>query len=181
MQPLSRRKILEGGLLGAAAGAGLLALAGRALALDNGKPLPEFQGIETWLGGEATTVEAQRGRVVAVHIWTFACINCQRTLPSVIDLHRKYAAQGLTIIGVHTPEFAYEHDIGNIRAAIARHGIPYRVAVDNEYKTWRAYDNEYWPHLFIADRGGRLRYDHIGEGAYERNEQVVRQLLAEKA
>ncbi|HEY9805574.1 MAG TPA: redoxin domain-containing protein, partial [Candidatus Obscuribacterales bacterium] len=118
-----------------------------------------------------------KDKVVLVQFWTFACINCQRTLPYITQWHRQYAAQGLQIIGIHTPEFAFERDIGNIQRAIQQHQITYPVPLDNEFKTWNAYDNEYWPHLFLADRQGLLRYDHIGEGAYDQTEQTIRQLI----
>jgi hypothetical protein len=93
---------------------------------------------------------------------------------------RQYASKGLKIIGVHSPEFAYERDISNIRQAMKKYDLTYAVAVDNQFKTWKAYNNRYWPHLFLADRQGRLQYDHIGEGAYERTEQTIRQLLAKR-
>lgn len=140
-------------------------------------PLPEFQGITQWLNSAPLTVADLKGNVVLVQIWTFSCINCQRTLPSVTRWHQQYAARGLKVIGVHTPEFPFERDVNNIKAALEKHQITYPIAVDNEFKTWKAYNNEYWPHLFLADRQGILRYDHIGEGAYDRTEQTIRQLL----
>ncbi|WP_390624715.1 thioredoxin family protein [Anthocerotibacter panamensis] len=148
-------------------------------AAEAGDPLPEFQGISTWLNSKLLTTVDLRGKVVAVQFWTFGCINCQRTLPSMVSLYSKYADKGLVIVGVHTPEFPYERDLNNVKAALKKRGIVYPVAIDNGFKTWRAYSNEYWPHLFIADRKGRLRYDHIGEGAYAKNEQMVKKLLAE--
>lgn len=144
---------------------------------SGGMPLPEFQGISQWLNSSPLKTSDLKGSVVLVQIWTFACINCQRTLPYVTRWHQQYAAKGLKVIGVHTPEFAFERDVNNIKAALTRHQITYPIAVDNEYQTWKAYNNEYWPHLFLADRQGRVRYDHIGEGAYDRTEQTIRQLL----
>jgi len=141
------------------------------------KALPEFQGISQWLNSAPLKVTDLKGSVVLVQFWTFACINCQRTLPYITRWHRQYAASGLKVIGIHTPEFAYERDVNNIKRALKQHQITYPVPVDNEYKTWKAYDNEYWPHLFLADRQGFLRYDHIGEGAYEETEQTIRKLL----
>ncbi|MBD2691728.1 thioredoxin family protein [Anabaena catenula] len=142
-----------------------------------GKSLPEFEGISQWLNYTPLAITNLKGNVVLVQFWTFACINCQRTLPYITKWHRQYAGQGLKVIGIHTPEFAFERDINNIKRALKKNQITYPVAVDNEFKTWNAYKNEYWPHLFLADRQGQLRYDHIGEGAYEKTEQTIRQLL----
>ena len=139
--------------------------------------LPEFQGISQWLNSNPLTVQELNGNVVLIQFWTFSCINCQRTLPYVTKWHDRYAAKGLKIIGVHTPEFAFERDANNIKDAIQKHGILYPVPIDNEFKTWKAYGNEYWPHLYLADRKGNLVYDHIGEGAYDRTEQTIKQLL----
>lgn len=141
------------------------------------KILPEFEGIGQWLNSTPLAIANLKGNVVLIQFWTFACINCQRTLPYITKWHRQYAAQGLKVIGIHTPEFAFERDINNIKRALRQNQITYPVAVDNEFKTWNAYKNEYWPHLFLADRQGQLRYDHIGEGAYEKTEQTIRQLL----
>ena len=141
------------------------------------KNLPEFQGISQWLNSEPLSIANLKGSVVLIQFWTFACINCQRTLPYITQWHRKYAAQGLKVIGIHTAEFAFERDVNNIKRALRQHQITYPVAVDNEYKTWNAYENQYWPHLFLADRQGLLRYDHVGEGAYDKTEQTIRQLL----
>ncbi|MFN6539699.1 MAG: redoxin domain-containing protein [Nostoc sp. EkiNYC01] len=142
-----------------------------------GKSLPEFQGISQWLNSAPLSMADLKGNVVLVQFWTFGCINCQRTLPYVTKWHQQYVAQGLKVIGIHTPEFAFERDVNNIKKALRQHQITYPVPIDNEYKTWNAYENQYWPHLFLADRQGLLRYDHIGEGAYEKIEQTIRQLL----
>ncbi|MBW4677584.1 MAG: thioredoxin family protein [Desmonostoc geniculatum HA4340-LM1] len=141
------------------------------------KSLPEFQGISQWLNSAPLSIADLKGNVVLVQFWTFGCINCQRTLPYITKWHQQYAAQGLKVIGIHTPEFAFERDTNNIKKALRQHQITYPVPIDNEYKTWNAYENQYWPHLFLADRQGLLRYDHIGEGAYEKIEQTIRQLL----
>lgn len=146
----------------------------------SGKPLPDFQGIQQWLNSTPLSISDLKGNVVLIQFWTFACINCQRTLPYITRWHRQYAAQGLKVIGIHTPEFVFEHDPNNIRKAIEKHQITYPVPVDNEYKTWKAYQNEYWPHLFLADRRGLMRYDHIGEGAYDTTEQMIQTLLKER-
>ncbi|MEH2164638.1 MAG: thioredoxin family protein [Nostoc sp.] len=142
-----------------------------------GKSLPEFQGISEWLNSTPLAIADLKGSVILIQFWTFACINCQRTLPYITKWHRQYEAQGLKVIGIHTPEFAFERDPNNIKKALQKHQITYPVPVDNEYKTWNAYENQYWPHLFLADRQGLLQYDHIGEGAYEKTEQTIRQLL----
>jgi thiol-disulfide isomerase/thioredoxin len=139
--------------------------------------LPEFQGIQQWLNSNPILIADLKGKVVLVQFWTFSCINCQRTLPYVTGWHRQYADNGLSVIGVHTPEFAFEHDPNNIKQAMQKHGITYPVPIDNDFKTWNAYSNGYWPHLFLADRQGLLRYDHVGEGAYDTTEQTIRQLL----
>ncbi len=153
--------------------------AGTTLQLPAQMPLPEFQGISQWLNSEPLTVAGLSGSVVLIQFWTFACINCQRTLPYVTRWHQQYAAPGLRVIGVHTPEFAFEREVGNIEAALSDHQIEYPVPIDNEFMTWRAYSNRFWPHLFLADHSGVVRYDHIGEGAYDETEQAIRQLLAE--
>jgi thiol-disulfide isomerase/thioredoxin len=143
--------------------------------------IPEFQGISEWMNSSPLMTKDLLGKVVLVQIWTLACINCQRTLPYVTSWHKKYAAKGLQTIGIHTPEFPFERDSKNIRQAIAKHGITYPVGVDNDFQTWKAYKNEYWPHLFLADRQGIIRYDHIGEGAYGETEAKIRQLLGQAA
>ncbi|MEA5451270.1 thioredoxin family protein [Leptolyngbya sp. CCNP1308] len=143
----------------------------------SGDPMPELRGISQWLNSEPLTIASLKGSVVLLQFWTFGCINCQRTLPSLVGWHRRYADRGLKIIGVHTPEFAYERDVNNIRRALSQHDITYPVPLDNDFQTWRAYSNRYWPHLFLADRDGFLRYDHIGEGAYDTTEQTIRALL----
>lgn len=145
--------------------------------LPNQQFLPEFQGINQWLNSPPLNTANLKGKVVLVQFWTFACINCQRTLPYITRWHQQYASQGLQVIGVHTPEFPFEQDINNVKAALKRHKITYPVPQDNQFKTWQAYQNQYWPHLFLADRQGVLRYDHIGEGAYDETEQTIRQLL----
>ena len=148
-----------------------------AVASSASMAIPEFQGISQWLNSNPLTAADLKGSVTLIQFWTFACINCQRTLPYVTRWHHDYAAKGLTVIGVHTPEFAFERDVNNIRAALEEHKITYAVPLDNDYKTWSAYKNQFWPHLFLADRQGIIRYDHIGEGAYDETEQTIRQLL----
>ncbi|NJL92040.1 MAG: thioredoxin family protein [Coleofasciculaceae cyanobacterium SM2_1_6] len=139
--------------------------------------MPELQGIEAWLNSPPLSIASLQGSVVLLQFWTFACINCQRTLPYLVKWHQQYAARGLTILGVHTPEFAFERDLSNVKQALEQYNITYPVAIDNGFQTWKAYKNEYWPHLFLADRQGNLRYDHIGEGAYTETEAKINQLL----
>lgn len=150
-----------------------------AVNLSKGKSLPEFQDISEWLNGSPLTVVDLVGSVVLIQFWTFACINCQRTLPYIVKWHQEYAEQGLKVVGVHTPEFAFERDASNVKKALQQHQITYSVPLDNDFKTWKAYDNGYWPQLYLADRQGKLRYNHIGEGAYDETEQTIRQLLQE--
>jgi thiol-disulfide isomerase/thioredoxin len=139
--------------------------------------LPEFQGISQWLNSPPLSIVSLKGKVVLVQFWTFSCINCQRTLPYIVKWHQRYAAQGLQVIGIHTPEFAFERDPNNVKKALQQYQITYPVPMDNGFKTWRAYSNRYWPNLYLADRQGVLQYSHAGEGAYDTTEQRIRQLL----
>jgi thiol-disulfide isomerase/thioredoxin len=142
-----------------------------------GPKLPEFQGTEQWINSPALSLNDLQGQVVLIQIWTFACINWQHTLPDVLRWQRQYASKGLKVIGIHTPEFDFERKISNVQKAVQKHEITYPVAIDNRFAMWNAYNNEYWPHLFLADRTGVLRYDHIGEGAYDKTEKTIQQLL----
>lgn len=142
---------------------------------------PEFTGIERWLNSEPLTLAQLRGRVVLVDFWTYACINCIRTLPHVNRWAELYTRQGLTVVGVHTPEFPFERTTSNVEVALRRHGVKHPVAQDNRYGTWRAYSNQYWPAAYLIDAQGRIRYKHFGEGEYDRTEAVIRALLAARA
>ena len=141
--------------------------------------LPSFAGATGWLNSEPLTPEGLRGRVVLVDFWTYTCVNWLRTLPYVRAWDAKYAAQGLTTIGVHTPEFDFERDVDNIVAQARALGVPYPIAVDSDYGVWNAFDNHYWPAVYIADAQGRIRYHHFGEGEYAMQEMVIQQLLLE--
>lgn len=141
---------------------------------------PELRGITGWINSEALTLAGLRGKVVLIHFWTFACYNCANTLPSVTAWDSHYREQGLVIIGVHAPEFGYERERANVVEAAERFGISYPIAQDNDFATWKAYDNHYWPALYLIDAQGRIRYSHIGEGAYEETEQQIKQLLLER-
>ena len=144
-----------------------------------GPTAPEFTGIDNWLNSQPLTMASLRGKVVLVDFWTYSCINCIRTLPYVESWYQKYGPEGFVVVGVHTPEFAFEHDSGNVAAAIARFGITYPVAQDNEYATWTAYNNEYWPADYLIDAGGHIRDTHFGEGNYLQTEISIRTLLSE--
>ena len=142
-------------------------------------PAPELSNT-VWLNAPAPLRLADlRGKVVAVEMWTFGCINCQHVIPSLKEWHSKYKAQGLVIIGNHFPEFSYEKDLENLKEAIARYDIQYAIAQDNEGATWRAYKNHYWPTLYLIDKQGHLRYIHIGEGQYHETENNIKALLEE--
>lgn len=143
--------------------------------------LPSLSGATHWLNGEPQSVEGLRGRVVLVHVWTSSCINCIRTLPYLRDWAERYRAQGLVVIGVHAPEFAFEHDVDTVAAAIRRFALPYPVAVDNAFRIWRGLYNAYWPALYVVDAEGRIRHHQFGEGGYDRSEAAIRDLLAEVA
>jgi thiol-disulfide isomerase/thioredoxin len=132
-----------------------------------------------WINSQPLTEKSLRGRVVLIEFWTFACYNCRNTLPSVKKWDALYRDKGLTVIGVHTPELDYERNVDNLRREIARLGIEYPVVVDNDYATWKAYKVEAWPTLFVLDKQGRVRWTHVGEGAYDETEQVIKKLLAE--
>ena len=116
-----------------------------------------------------------------VDFWTYSCVNCIRTLPHLRAWDARYAKSGLVIVGVHTPEFAFEHVVGNVARAVGEHGIRYPVAVDNDYGTWNAYGNQYWPADYLIDRNGHIRDAHFGEGAYSETESKIRTLLGERA
>ncbi len=143
-------------------------------------PAPEFSDIQQWHNSAPLSMAGLRGKVVLVDFWTHGCINCIRTLPHVNKWHERYKDQGLVVVGVHTPEFAFEREARNVAAAIQRFHLGYPVAQDNRYATWRAYGNQYWPSLYLVDRQGRIRMTHAGEGKYEETEQAIRQLLAGK-
>ena len=134
---------------------------------------------QSWLNGAPTSLAELRGRVVLVDFWTFYCINCQNVMPSLKELHRRYRDKGLTIIGVHSPEFDSEHETANVQEAIQRFSLPYLVAQDNDFANWNAYHNHYWPSLYLIDKEGYLRFNHIGEGDYDKIDAAVRQLLSE--
>jgi cytochrome c biogenesis protein CcdA/thiol-disulfide isomerase/thioredoxin len=141
--------------------------------------LPALDGAVQWLNSPPLDAQALKGKVVLVDFWTYSCINCLRTLPYVKAWAEKYRDQGLVVIGVHAPEFAFERNVGNVTKAMKDLGINYPVAIDNDFKIWRAFNNEYWPAHYFADAQGRIRYHHFGEGEYAESERVIQQLLRE--
>jgi cytochrome c biogenesis protein CcdA/thiol-disulfide isomerase/thioredoxin len=148
-------------------------------ALEDYGAAPEFVGNDRWFNSSPLTLRGLRGRVVLVDFWTYTCINCLRTLPHLTAWDRAYRNDGLTIVGVHAPEFAFERDAGNVAAAIGREGIRYPVVQDNRMATWDAYANQYWPATYLIDASGHVRYAHFGEGEYDETEAAIRALLRE--
>jgi len=142
---------------------------------------PQLAGLTNWINSDPLTLRKLRGKVVLVDFWTYSCINCLRTLPHVKAWYRTYRNRGLVVLGVHTPEFAFEHVPGNVEGAVQRLGIKYPVALDNDYATWNAFQNQYWPAKYLVDRQGHLRYYHPGEGQYDETEARIRTLLGESA
>ena len=141
--------------------------------------LPELTGAIAWLNSKPLTREELRGKVVVIDFWTYSCINCLRSLPYIKAWSEKYKNDDLIIIGVHTPEFAFEKNRANVEAAVKDLKIPYPVAIDSDYKIWNAFHNEYWPAHYFIDREGRIRHHHFGEGEYEESEKVIQKLLTE--
>ena len=141
---------------------------------------PSLEGAVTWLNSPPLTMQSLKGKVVVVDFWTYSCINCLRSLPYVEAWAKRYADQGLVVIGVHTPEFAFEKNQANIAAAIKQFGITYPVAVDSDWTIWKAFNNNYWPAHYFIDAQGRIRHEHFGEGEYDQSEQAIRALLAER-
>jgi cytochrome c biogenesis protein CcdA/peroxiredoxin len=148
--------------------------------LEQCGPAPAFSGIQQWLntpGGKPVTIASLKGKVVLVDFWAYSCINCQRELPHVEAWAKDYAADGLEVVGVHTPEYAFEHVPSNVAAGVRRLGLTFPVALDNSYDTWNAYDNQSWPASYLIDASGQIRHVSIGEGDYPGEEQLIRQLL----
>ncbi|TDF84324.1 thioredoxin family protein [Pseudomonas sp. H9] len=142
-------------------------------------PMPALSGAVQWLNSPPLDREALKGKVVLVDFWTYDCINCRRSLPYVNTWAKRYADQGLVVVGVHTPEYDYENKVENVRDQVAKLDIKYPVAIDNRYAIWNAFGNQFWPAHYFVDARGQVRYVHFGEGAYDTQEQVIQQLLAE--
>ncbi len=133
-----------------------------------------------WINSEPLQLSELRGRVVLIDFWTFGCYNCRNTLPFLKNWNARYRQKGLTIIGVHSPEFDEEKNVANLRRQISSLGLGYPIVTDNDFKTWNAYKVEAWPTVFLLDKQGRIRFTHVGEGAYDETERLIQQLLAEK-
>lgn len=147
--------------------------------LENQGQPPELFN-QVWLNSDPLKLADLHGKVVIVEFWTFGCYNCKNVVPSLRAWHHTYKDEGLVIIGVHTPEFGYERELENVKQALVDQDIPYAVAIDNDWQTWRAYNNRYWPAKYFIDKAGNLRHIHIGEGRYEQQEEIIQALLAEK-
>lgn len=153
-------------------------LAAKVTLEDLGKA-SEFVGLGEWVNSKPLSLAKLKGKVVLIDFWTFSCINCIRTLPTLKKWHQKYKDSGLVIIGIHTPEFKFENEINNLKEAMREHDIQYAVAQDNDYKTWNAYNNRFWPAEYLIDANGNLRYTHFGEGNYDITEQAIQTLLTD--
>lgn len=146
------------------------------------KKAPELVGISGYINTLPDELQEKiHGNVVLYDIWTYSCINCIRTLPFITAWDEKYSDQGLLIIGIHSPEFEFEKDMDNVQMAVTKYNIKYPVVLDNEKKTWKAFENNYWPRKYIADHEGYIRYDHIGEGGYDETEKTIQKLLKERS
>ena len=141
------------------------------------RALSALDGASVWLNSEPLTAAGLRGRVVLVDFWTYSCVNWLRTLPYVRAWHERYRDRGLVVVGVHAPEFGFEHDLDNVRRATGELGVGYPVVIDNDFTIWRSFDNHYWPAVYLVDGDGRVRFHHFGEEAYEETERAIQQLL----
>ena len=158
-----------------------VAAAGSGDGLEDYGQAPDFRGIGRWLNSEPLTLDGLRGRVVLVDFWTYSCINCLRTLPYLREWDDRYRDAGLTIVGVHSPEFAFERKESNVRENVRELRLRYPIALDNDFATWSAWHNQYWPAKYLLDRNGHVRYFHFGEGEYAETEQAIRSLLGDAA
>ncbi len=140
-------------------------------------PAPELTGLQKWFNSDPLTLAELQGKVVLVDFWTYSCINCIRTLPYVTKWYDTYKDQGFVVLGIHTPEFAFERVASNVETATKRYSINYPVAQDNNYTTWRAFQNQFWPAHYLIDKNGDIVYTHFGEGQYEQTEKAIRTLL----
>lgn len=145
-----------------------------------GKPAPAFTGIDNWINSPPLKIDELRGKVVLVDFWTYTCINCLNQLPYVKAWHEKYKDQGLVVVGVHSPEYDEERSTAGLKDAIARLGIRHAVAQDNDFKTWKSYNNRYWPAIYLIDKQGKIVYSHFGEGQYQQTEAQIQALLKQQ-
>ncbi len=143
------------------------------------KKAPEFAQVTGYINTNPINISDLSGKVVLVHFWTYTCINCIHTIPHINEWYKKYSDKGLVIASVHTPEFEFEKNIDNVKKAVLDFEIKYPVIQDNNYKTWNAYGNKYWPRDYLVDKEGYIRYDHVGEGGYTETENMIKLLLAE--
>ena len=150
-----------------------------AVGLPDEGPIPPLSGATDWLNSPPLTPASLRGKVALIDFWTYTCVNWLRTLPYVRAWAEKYRDQGLLVVGVHTPEFPFEKDMENVRWAAKEMDVNYPIAVDSDYSVWQAFDNHYWPAVYLADGNGRIRFHHFGEGAYEQTERAIQELLRE--
>lgn len=157
----------------------LLLPAPAARAAGVGDPAPELVGLESWINSEPRTIAGLRGHVVLVNFWTLACGNCIATLPHVKAWHERYAARGLVILGIHTPELEFERPRAKVEAAVRGRGLPYPVALDVDSATWNAYGNRYWPAFYFIDKRGVIRHVRFGEHRYQESERWLEELLSE--
>jgi thiol-disulfide isomerase/thioredoxin len=159
----------------------VLSFAGVLLSAANarvGMPAPEISG-QSWLNSGPVALAELKGKVVLVEFWTFGCYNCRNVEPYVKAWHQKYVDKGLVVIGVHAPEFGYERVVANVQRYVREHAIQYPVAIDNDFNTWKRYNNRYWPAMYLIDKRGIIRYLRVGEGGYQQTEQQIRALLEE--
>ncbi|HET9129979.1 MAG TPA: thioredoxin family protein, partial [Terriglobia bacterium] len=140
---------------------------------------PSLEGAVSWLNSAPLMPESLRGKVVLVDFWTYSCINCLRALPYITTWYAKYKDHGLVVLGIHSPEFAFEKNENNVKRAVRDLGIKYPVALDNNYAIWQAFNNQYWPAHYFIDAKGHIRGHHFGEGNYDESEELIRQLLSE--
>jgi thiol-disulfide isomerase/thioredoxin len=186
---MKANQLLLAAILASAIGAPIEALAQDKSAVQQMMPaavrlpiegeLPSLGGATEWLNSPPLTASGLRGKVVLIDVWTYTCINWLRSLPYVRAWAEKYKNQGLVVIGVHTPEFAFEKNVDNVRRAAKDMKVDYPIAIDSDYAIWSAFKNEYWPALYFVDAQGRIRHHHFGEGEYEQSERIIQQLLAE--
>lgn len=142
---------------------------------------PALVGISDYINTTpAKLAQEMKGKIIVYDFWTFNCINCIHTLPHVVDLNNKYLGKGVLVIGIHSPETVFEKDLNNVKDAVNKYNIKYPVVTDNEFQTWNAFGNHYWPHIYIADAQGKIRYDHIGEEGYDEIDNTVTSLLVEQ-
>lgn len=176
-------KLLRFALAAAAFGAALVAAWPGVSGIANAQTpatqtlAPDFTGANQWFNSQPLTMQSLRGKVVLVEFWTRECINCVHVLPHTKALYDRYAADGLVVVGVHTPEYDEERDTHALKDAIGALDIKYPVAMDNDYRIWNAWGNRFWPAIYLIDRDGHVVYRHVGEGDYDRTEERIRQLL----